>query len=67
MLRFLFLLFPEACIYFSAFVITANIGSMIYAGFITFRQDDMKKIIAYSSIVHMNYLILGLFACDVLG
>jgi NADH-quinone oxidoreductase subunit M len=63
----LFPLFPKASMYFSAFIITFNIASMLYAGLITFVQDDIKKIIAYSSIVHMNYLILGLYACELLG
>jgi NADH-quinone oxidoreductase subunit M len=67
MSRFLFPLFPKASIYFSAFIITFNISSMLYAGLVTFVQDDIKKIIAYSSIVHMNYLILGLYSCELLG
>lgn len=41
--------------------------SIIFSSFIALRSIDLKKIIAYSSIVHMNYAIFGLFSNDLLG
>lgn len=61
-LRFLFPLFPELNFYFSPFVITlASIG-IIYTSFSTLRQIDIKRVIAYSSIAHMNMCMVGLFS-----
>jgi NADH-quinone oxidoreductase subunit M len=51
-------------IYFSPFVYTLSIISIFYSCFITLRLIDLKKIIAYSSIIHMNFVILALFSFD---
>ena len=60
-LRFLFPLFETLNYYYSPFVIMlASIG-IIYTSFSTLRQIDIKRIIAYSSIAHMNMCIIGLF------
>lgn len=60
-LRFLFPLFEYLNYYFSPFVIMiASIG-IIYTSFSTLRQIDIKRIIAYSSIAHMNMCMVGLF------
>lgn len=67
MFRFLFPIFPNACLDFSIFIITFNIASMFYAGFIAFRHDDIKKVVAYSSIVHMNFLMAGIFSNEIMG
>ena len=61
-LRYLFPLFGFLNYYFSSFVIMlASIG-IVYTSFSTLRQIDIKRIIAYSSISHMNMCILGLFS-----
>jgi proton-translocating NADH-quinone oxidoreductase chain M len=61
-LRYLFPLFSFLNYYFAPFVITlASIG-IVYTSFSTLRQIDIKRIIAYSSISHMNMCILGLFS-----
>jgi proton-translocating NADH-quinone oxidoreductase chain M len=61
-MRFLFPLFPQLNYYFSPLIIMiASIG-IIYTSFATLRQIDIKRIIAYSSIAHMNMCILGLFS-----
>jgi NADH:ubiquinone oxidoreductase subunit 4 (subunit M) len=44
-----------------------SLVSLIYASFITLRQFDLKKIIAYSSIAHMNLVIIGLFTTNIYG
>lgn len=62
MLRFLLPLFPEATIFFRPLVFLLSILGVIVASFVCLRQNDLKKIIAYSSIAHMNLIILGLFS-----
>lgn len=61
-LRFLFPILPELTFYFSPFVIMISIISIIHSSFSTLRQIDIKRIIAYSSISHMNMSMLGLFS-----
>ena len=61
-LRFTIPLFPVACDYFSPLVYSLAIVSIIYASLVTIRQVDLKRIIAYSSIAHMNLIVLGLFS-----
>jgi proton-translocating NADH-quinone oxidoreductase chain M len=61
-MRFLFPLFSKLNYYFSpSIMMIASIG-IIYTSFTTLRQVDIKRIIAYSSIAHMNMCILGLFS-----
>jgi NADH-quinone oxidoreductase subunit M len=60
-------LFPYAMEYFTPLVYTLCIISIIYGAATTIRQVDLKKIIAYSSVVHMNYALLGLFTNNTYG
>jgi len=66
-LRFLILLFPYATIYYAPMALTFFLISIIYGSFSTIRQIDLKKVIAYSSIVHMNFALLGLFTHSLEG
>ncbi len=61
-IRFLLPLFPFATNFYLPFIYTLGICSVIYASFTTIRQIDLKRIIAYSSIAHMNMVVLGIFA-----
>lgn len=61
-LRFSILFFPDACIYFSPFINTLSIFGIVYASLAAIRQTDIKRIIAYSSVAHMNLIILGIFS-----
>lgn len=61
MMRFLLRLFPEACIYFTPLVQAMSVVGIIYASLTTIRQVDLKRIIAYSSVAHMNFVTLGVF------
>ena len=54
-IRFLIPLFYKTSVFFSPVVVTLALLSIVYASFSAFRQTDIKKIIAYSSIAHMNY------------
>jgi proton-translocating NADH-quinone oxidoreductase chain M len=66
-LRFLLPLFPYANTYFTPLVFVICLISIIYGSFCTIRQIDLKKIIAYSSVVHMNFAIIGLFTQKIEG
>lgn len=67
MLRVLLPIFPLYTIYFSPLVHTLALIGVIYGSCTTIRQIDLKKIIAYSSVVHMNFALLGLFTQTHLG
>lgn len=53
--------------YMSPMVITIALISIIYSTFVIFKLVDIKKIIAYSSIVHMNYMMIGIYIFDIKG
>lgn len=66
-LRFLIPILSYANIFFMPFVFTLSTIAIIYSSLATIRQLDLKKIIAYSSVAHMNYVTLGLFSYDLFG
>ncbi len=66
-LRFNLILFPEASVYFSPFIYLLSLIGVIYASLTATRQMDLKRIIAYSSVAHMNLITLGLFSFNVIG
>lgn len=66
-LRFLLPVFPTASHYFTPFVLVIAVISIIYSSLTTIRQIDLKKIIAYSSVGHMNFVMLGIFSGTVEG
>jgi NADH-ubiquinone oxidoreductase chain 4 len=66
-LRFSIPLFPKASLFFSPLVYTLCFIAVLYAALTTLRQTDLKKIIAYSSIGHMNVGIVGLFSFDMIS
>jgi len=67
LLRFSIPLFPLASIYFTPLVYTMSVLAVMYASLTTLRQVDLKRIIAYSSVAHMNFVTIGLFALNVQG
>ena len=67
LIRFNISLFIEASIFFSPLVFILALIGIIYASFTALRQTDLKRIIAYSSIAHMNLVVLGLFSFNNLG
>lgn len=66
-LRFLIPLFPLANTYLLPFVYTLAIIGIIYPALTAIRQIDLKRIIAYSSVSHMNLIILGIFSFSITG
>lgn len=55
-------LFPEAAHYFSAMFICLGVIGIIYGAFCALAQTDFKKLVAYSSVSHMGYIMVGLFS-----
>lgn len=66
-LRFSIPMFPYASRFFMPLVFTLSILAIIYASLTTIRQIDLKRIIAYSSVAHMNYVTLGIFSFNIQG
>ena len=66
-LRFSIPLFPYASLFFTPLVYSMSIVAIIYTSLTTLRQVDLKKIIAYSSVAHMNFVTLGLFSLNAQG
>lgn len=62
MMRYLIPLFPSTTIYFQPYVEVLFVVSVIYSSFTILRQVEIKKVIAYSSISHMNLCLLGIFS-----
>ncbi|NNG04415.1 MAG: NADH-quinone oxidoreductase subunit M [Inquilinus sp.] len=60
-LRFSIPMLPEATAYFTPLVYTLSIVAIIYTSLVALAQEDMKKLIAYSSIAHMGYVTIGMF------
>lgn len=62
MIRFLIPMFPESTEFFSHFVCILSVVGIIYGSLLCIAQKDLKKLIAYSSVAHMGYVNLGIFA-----
>ena len=66
-IRFSLPLFPIASLYFTPFVYALCVIGVIYTSLAAIRQIDLKRIIAYSSVAHMNLIVIGLFSFNVIG
>jgi proton-translocating NADH-quinone oxidoreductase chain M len=66
-IRFSLPLFPFASFFFTPLVYTVALIGIIYTSFTAIRQSDFKRIIAYTSIAHMNLVILGIFSFNTIG
>lgn len=66
-IRYSLTLFPQACVFFSPIVFSFSLIGIIYASLTAIKQTDLKKIIAYSSVAHMNLIVLGLFSGNIIG
>ncbi|MFT5082481.1 MAG: NADH-quinone oxidoreductase subunit M [Lentisphaeria bacterium] len=62
LLRFIIPLFPEASLTFTPYALTLAVVSILYAAKMAFAQNDIKRLIAYSSISHMGFITLGIFS-----
>lgn len=66
-IRFSLQLFPDASSYFVGFMAVLGLIAVIYMAMLAYAQEDMKQMIAYSSISHMGVITLGVFALNVEG
>jgi NADH-quinone oxidoreductase subunit M len=66
-IRFSLAMFPVASEHFAPFVFTLSVLAIIYTSLVALMQTDIKKLIAYSSIAHMGYVTMGIFAANVQG
>jgi proton-translocating NADH-quinone oxidoreductase chain M len=67
LIRFSLPLFPEASFYFTPLVYSLAAIAIVYTSFTAIRQTDFKRIIAYTSVAHMNLVIIGLFSFNSIG
>src|SRR5688572_21966193 len=63
-LRFSIPILPDATVYFVPMMVTLAIIAIIYGALVAMMQPDMKKLVAYSSVSHMGFVMLGMFALN---
>jgi NADH-quinone oxidoreductase subunit M len=66
-LRFAIPLFPEAAAHFSGLILVLAVVGILYGSLMCLAQEDMKKLIAYSSVAHLGFVMLGMFSFTVKG
>src|SRR5688500_9845168 len=67
LIRFAFPLFPEAALYFAPYLAILSVIAIVYGALVAMVQPDMKKLVAYSSVSHMGFVVLGIAAMNVQG
>jgi len=63
-IRFSLAMLPDASHYFAPLVYTLSLIAIVYTSLVALVQQDMKKLIAYSSVAHMGFVTLGVFAAN---
>ena len=66
-LRFCLPMFPEASVNFAPYILWLSVTAIIYGGYMALAQSDLKKLVAYSSVSHMGFVTLGIFAFNSQG
>ncbi|WP_108051947.1 NADH-quinone oxidoreductase subunit M [Bosea sp. 124] len=66
-IRFSIPMFPEASQYFASFVFALSVIAIVYTSLVALMQEDIKKLIAYSSVAHMGFVTMGLFTLTTQG
>jgi NADH-quinone oxidoreductase subunit M len=66
-LRFSLPMFPHASAEFAPFIFTLSVIAIVYTSLVALVQEDMKKLIAYSSVAHMGFVTMGIFAATAQG
>ena len=61
MLRFILPITPDAGAHYAWIVIVLSLVAIVYIGYVALVQEDMKKLVAYSSVAHMGFVTLGIF------
>jgi NADH-quinone oxidoreductase subunit M len=66
-LRISFPIFPAATVYYSNWIAILGLISILYGAFCAMAQDDVKKLVAYSSVSHMGFVMMGMAAMTTMG
>lgn len=66
-LRFSFELFPQASVDFAPLILTLAVIGIVYGAIVAAMQKDAKRVIAYSSLSHMGFVLLGIFSLTTIG
>jgi len=66
-IRFGLYLFPEAARFFAPFFLTLGVIGIIYGAVAATMQKDLKRLVAYSSVAHLGFIVLGIFSMNTLG
>ncbi len=66
-IRFCLPMFPEASALFAPYILWLSVFAIVYGGYLALAQSDLKKLIAYSSVSHMGFVTLGIFAFNSQG
>jgi NADH-quinone oxidoreductase subunit M len=66
-LRFSLPMLPDASVYFTPLIYTLSVVAVIYTSLVALAQEDMKKLIAYSSVAHMGFVTAGIFSLNQQG
>jgi NADH-quinone oxidoreductase subunit M len=61
-LRYAIPLFPEALPFWTPFMVGLAVIGILYGALVALMQDDVKRLVAYSSVAHMGYIVLGIFS-----
>jgi len=67
LIRFVLQLFPEASVNFAPYAATLGVVSILYGAKMAFAQQDFKRLVAYSSISHMGFVMLALFSFNAIA
>ncbi len=66
-MRFSLPMFPDASAHFAPLVFALSVIAIVYTSLVAFRQTDVKKLIAYSSVAHMGFVTMGIFSGNAVG
>jgi NADH-quinone oxidoreductase subunit M len=66
-MRFSLPMFPQASHQFTPLIFALSVIAVVYTSLVAFRQTDMKKLIAYSSVAHMGFVTMGIFSGNTTG
>jgi NADH-quinone oxidoreductase subunit M len=67
LIRFLYPLFPDATAHLAPAAMALGVAGIVYGGVLAFAQSDIKRLVVYSSISHMGFVLLGVFAWNTLA
>lgn len=67
LVRFNLPYFPHAAVDFAPYIATLAVIGIIYGAWVSYAQTDVKKLVAYSSISHLGFVVLGIFALNTVG